>query len=173
MLIDKLLEFDPNPTAVTVTANSTNVLDLHGASLIPAPSATVKPGRDMGIGSAQGAVPKLMILVVEAFTAAGAATLQVLFQGAPDNGAGAEGAYATYAETPAIPKATLTLGVRIFDIDLPRMLPTPPTPALMPRFLRLNYVVATGPMTAGKVCSEVVLGRDDNPQYLPGIAVAN
>lgn len=173
MLIDKLLEFDPNPTAITVTAVSTNVLDLHGASLIPAPSATVKPGRDMGIGAALGAMPKLMVLVVETFTAVGAGTLQVQVQGAPDNGAGAEGAYATYAETPAIGKATLVAGVRIFDIDLPRMIPTPPTPALMPRFIRLNYIVATGPMTAGKVCSELVLGRDDNPQYLPGIAVNN
>jgi hypothetical protein len=51
-------------------------------------------------------------------------------------------------------------GVHIFDIDLPRVVPNPNTPALMPRFLRLNYIVATGPMTAGGH-AELVLGRDD------------
>jgi hypothetical protein len=40
----------------------------------------------------------------------------------------------------------------LFEIDLPlpRVIPSPNTPALLPRFLRLNYVVVTGPMTAGK-----------------------
>lgn len=173
MLLDKLMEFDPTGTAITVTAVSTNALDLHGASLIPAPSATVKPGRDMGIGSAMGALPKVTVIATEAFAAAGAGTLQVQVQGAPDNGAGAEGAYTTYAETPAIGKAALVAGVHIFDIDLPRVVPNPIAPAAMPRFLRLNYIVATGPMTAGKVYSGLTLGRDDQVQYIPGISVAN
>jgi hypothetical protein len=100
MIIDKLLEFDPAGTLITVTAASTNVLDLHGASLIPA--AASKPGRDMGAGVAPGAVPRLMVQVQTTFTAVGAATLQVQIQGAPDDGTGAAGAYVTYAETPAI-----------------------------------------------------------------------
>lgn len=173
MILDKLLEFDPAGTAVTVTAVSTNALDLHGANIIPAPSATVKPGRDMGIGSAMGAIPKITVIATEAFDAAGAGTLQVQVQGAPDNGAGAEGAYATYAETPALGKAVLTAGVHIFDIDLPRVVPNPIAPAKMPRFLRLNYIVATGPMTAGKVASYMTIGREDLVQYIPGITVAN
>src|SRR4051812_33589370 len=98
-IMDRLIEFDATGTAITVTAVSTNVLDLHGASLIPAPSATVKPGRDIGAASGYSQ-PRLLVQATEAFAAVGAATLQVQVQAAPDNGAGAEGAYATYVETP-------------------------------------------------------------------------
>lgn len=173
MILDKLLEFDPAATAITVTAASTNIFDLHGASLIPAFSSTVLPGRDMGAGSSGANIPKIVVLVTTTFTAGGAGTLQVQFQGAPDNGSGSPGSYVTYAETPALALASLVAGNRIFDIDWPRILPTPNTPALLPRFVRLNYVVATGPMTAGKLTAYMVLGRDDQVAYIPGIAVAN
>lgn len=173
MLLDKLYEFDPAGTLITVTAPSTNVLDLHGATLLPAFSATVLPGRDMGIGASGGVVPRLMIVTQAAFTAAGAATLNLQFQGAPDNGAGVPGAYVTYAETGVIAKATLVNGVRIFDIDWPRVLTTPVAPANLPRFVRLNYVVATGPFQTGSVQAEVVLGRDDQMNYPAGATVAN
>lgn len=167
-IMDKLLEFDPAGTAITVTAASTNIFDLHGASLIPA--AAAKPGRDMGIGPAH---LRLMVAVQQTFTAGGAGTLNVQAQGAPDNGAGAPGAYVTYAETGVLALAALVINTRIFDIDWPRPTPTPVTPALLPRFLRLNYVVATGPMTAGTVQAELVLARDDLMSYQSGFTVAN
>lgn len=171
MILDKLLEFDPAGTAITVTAPSTNVLDLHSANMIPLAAAL--PGRDMGAANSGPAIPRLAVMVQATFTAGGAGTLQVQFQGAPDNGAGAPGAYVTYIETPALALAALVIGNRIFDIDVPRVLPVPNTPALLPRFIRLNYVVATGPMLTGTVQSELVLGRDDNYAYQAGITIAN
>lgn len=171
MIMDKLMEFDPAGTLITVTAASTNIFDLHGAGLIPAAAAI--PGRDMGVGSANGAIPKLMVVTQAVFTAAGAATLNVQFQGAPDNGAGVPGAYVTYVETGVIAKGILVNNVRIFDVDWPRILPAPNTPALLPRFVRLNYVVATGPFLTGSVQAEVVLGRDDQVYYQAGTTVAN
>lgn len=172
MIMDKLLEFDPSGTALTVTAASTNVLDAHGASLIPAFSSTVKPGRDMGAGGGL-ITPKLVVLITTTFGAGGAATLQVQFQGAPDNGSGAPGTYVTYAESPARALADLVAGNRILDIDWPRIAPSPNTPALLPRFYRLNYIVATGPMTSGALGAWIVLGRDDQVAYIPGVTVAN
>lgn len=173
MILDKLWEFDPAGTAITVTAASTNIVDLHGAGLVPAPSSTVKPGRDIGGGSAAGPTPMLMVLVTTTFTASGAATLNVAFQGAPDDGTGNPGAYATYAESGVIALASLVAGNMVLNIDVPRLLPAPNTPALLPRFVRLNYTVATGPFTAGKLTSYVVLTRDDQVSYIPGVAVNN
>lgn len=42
-----------------------------------------------------------------------------------------------------------------------------------PRFYRLNYVVASGPFTAGQVQSQLVLQREDPNYYPPGVVVAN
>lgn len=173
MILDKLLEFDPANTAITVTAVSTNSFDAHGSGLIPAASATVKPGRDMGSGSDDGPTPRILVLVQQTFTAGGAGTLNIQFQGAPDNGSGVAGAFATYAESGVIALASLVLGNTIFNIDWPRILPMPNTPALLPRFFRLNYVVATGPFTAGQVQSEMVLTQDNYTPYLPGVVVNN
>lgn len=172
MILDKNLEFDPSGTAITVTAASTNVIDLHGAGLLPGSASF--PGRDMGVGHGSGQVPKLMVQVQQTFTSGGgSATLNVQVQGAPDDGSGGIGSYVTFAETGAIAQAVLVAGVRIFDIDLPRVLPTPNAPNAMPRYLRLNYVVASGPMTAGKVQAELVLTRDDQVIYPSGITVTN
>lgn len=173
MILDKLLEFDPAGTAVTATAASTNIIDLHGANLIPAFSATVKPGRDMGGGSAGGPTPMLLVVVTTTFTAGGAGTLNVQFQAAPDNGSGAAGSFVTYAESGVQALANLVAGNTIFNIDVPRILPLPNTPALLPRFLQLNYVVATGPMTAGKLSAYIVLTSEPTGYYLPGFTVPN
>lgn len=151
MILDTQLMFDPAGTAITATAASTNILDLS-------------VGRDLGIGDN----PALKILVVPgaAFTAAGAATLQIAVQGAPDNGSGAPGTWTTYAQTDVLALATLNatgadLNRDLFGIDLPSRPPgiTPP------RFLRLNYTVATGPMTAGTLQAYLIIGRDDLVGY--------
>lgn len=173
MILDKLLEFDPSGTAVSVTAASTNIIDLHGASLLPAFSSTVKPGRDIGGGSASGPTPMLMVVVTTAFVSAGGALLNVQFQGAPDDGTGAAGTYATYAESGTVAVASLAAGNLIFNIDVPRILPLPNTPALLPRFIRLNYVVTVSSFSAGKLAAYVVLSTDAPTQYLPGVTVAN
>lgn len=148
MILDGLLLFD-NAVAITVTRVSTNQLDLLNA-------------RDMGIGDSPSL--KVRVLVTTPLVSGGATTLQVQFQGSTDNVT-----YTTYAESAAIAKAALVQGAHVFDIDVPR---TQPGGAL-PRYLQLNYVVATGPFTAGAVTAGIVLGPDDNISYPPGVVIAN
>lgn len=157
-MIDSNLLFDPANTAITATAASTNVIDAAGTGLPASPQM-----RDLG----PGAKPlKARVVVQQAFTAAGAATLQVQLEAAPDNGSGAPGAYAILAQSDAIPKASLIAGAFI-DLVIP---PAPPQMDVLPpdevagsapRFYRLNYVVATGPFTAGQVESMIVSNDAD------------
>lgn len=154
----------------TGTQVSSNIIDLHDAG-IPVLAAN-QGARDMGIGDDPSL--KLAIEVLTAFT--GGTSLQVNFQGAPDNGAGAPGAFTTYASGPVVAEAALILGARLFDIDFPR--PPPGTP--FPRFVQLQYV-SVGTHGAGKLRGNMVLDRSDHPYqanafmgaYPPGIAIAN
>lgn len=159
MILDSNLTFDPTGTAITATAASTNIIDLVNQ-------------RDLGIGDN----PALKVLVVPGatFTAGGAATLTIQFQGAPDNGSGAPGTYLTYAETAALSIAQLntlasTMNNDLFPLDVPGRPPGAP----LPRFYRLNYVVATGPFTAGTLQAYMLIGRDDIVFYPSGFTVAN
>ena len=149
--------------AITVTAPSTNIIDLAGVGVGNAvPNAFGTPsvfGQDIGIGSGEG--PVLDVTVTEAFTAAGAATMQVQLQAAIDDGTNNPGTWETIAETAAIGKALLTLGRKIAEFAIPPRWPGQG----FPRFYRLNHVVATGPMTAGKLTSLINTGRNDAPMY--------
>jgi hypothetical protein len=138
MLLDTQLMFDPAASAVTVTRVSTNVLDMGVA-------------RDMGAGDGHP-VPQLTIITDGLFAAAGAATLQVQIQGSVDNAT-----WFTIAESgsPGYSIAQLNSGT-IFRIDLPVSAPNP-----IPRYYRLNYIVGTGPFTAGSLQAYLNLGRDD------------
>ena len=154
MIIDGLLQFDPSPgTAVTTgTITSANILDLSVA-------------RDLGIGDD----PALKVLVVITAAFSGGTNVNVQFQGAPDNGSGSPGTWATFAESGPILTANLLLGKTIFRIDVPR---TPYSGAPLPRFYRLAYVVS-GTYTLGTVQSYIVLDREDQVHYPPGIVIAN
>lgn len=148
MILDGNLLFDSG-LALTATQTSSNVIDLLNA-------------RDMGIGEHPSL--KLMVDVVTALVSAGSTTLVVQVQGSTDNST-----FAVYAESRAIAKAALVAGARAFDISLPR-----PGPGdALPRYLRLNYVVAVSNFTGGTITSALVLGRDDIPVYPPGVVVAN
>ena len=114
--------------AVTVTANSTNLLDT-GAT------------RDLLAG--EGLF--LVVQVSTAFTAGGAATLVVTLE-TDDNSSFSSAT--TLFTSAAIPVAALTLGARPVQIRVPRG---------AERYLRLTYTVATGPMTAGAVIAGLVL----------------
>ena len=161
--LDQALKFS-DAQAITVSAASTNLYDITGAGSGNVPpmsfGTTGLAAADMGMG--EGIRPNILVSVAEAFTAAGAATLQIQVQAAPDNGSGSPGTYTTILETAAIPKATLTLGANF-------QLPLPPLAVgeVLPRFYRLNYVVATGPMTAGKLNSSLLLNAPTqvNIQY--------
>lgn len=148
--------------AAVGTVPSTNIIDLGVLSGIPS-SANGGGGRDMGIGD--DPAMKVHVLVVTPF--AGGATLQVQVMGAPDNGAGAPGAFTPYAISPVVPATDLAIaGARLFDIDMPRsnvMLPPP-------RYLELGFIVAGAAPTAGSLIGELVLDRFDQPWGAPGFA---
>lgn len=131
--------------AITVTAASTNVIDLGatGTAMFAA-SAIV---RDIGKGKP---IP-LLIQVTEAFAAAGAATLTVALQvDSVDTFASPK----TVWTSPALALADLTAGKVIVPEFIPR--------GTDERYLRLNYTVGTGPMTAGKVVAGVTMGNQSN-----------
>jgi hypothetical protein len=104
------------------------------------------------------------VAVVTDLLSAGATTLQVQVQGSTDNST-----FSTYWESEAIAKASVTAAGSRIDFEMPR-----PTPGrALPRYLRLNYVVAVSNFTAGTITAGLVLGRDDLQSYPPGITVSN
>jgi hypothetical protein len=132
MIIDKQNTLSDGQ-AITATAVSTNVLDLGNTSR-----------------SDEGAPVTLLAQVEAAFTAAGAATLTVTLE-TDDNEAFSSAT--VLLSTGAIPKATLVRGYQI---------PISFLPANCERYVRLNYTVATGPMTAGMMNAGIVLARQTN-----------
>jgi hypothetical protein len=154
VILDKNLQFDPLGTAITATAVSTNVIDLLNA-------------REMATDQ-YGGFPIVTLTLGATFTAAGAATLTVQVQGSVDNVT-----YATLDQTDAIGKAVLLVGV-ILRIPLGKL---QPQSAGINRYYRLNYVVATGPFTAGTLEADLVIGAEQlNNQtitYPPGVVVSN
>ena len=166
-ILDSNLIFDPAGTAITASAASTNILDMGITNGI---GGNV---RDMGIGDS----PSLTLIILSngLFAAGGAATLNIQIQGAPDNGSGAPGTYTTYAESAPLSIATLNAfvgstaqGVKLFPVDLPVREAGSP----LPRFYRLNYVVATGPFTAGTLQAYLAPWREDGVAYQSGFSTA-
>lgn len=154
MILDNQATFSLNQT-LTATAASTNLIDLAGTGSGNPPSgsfgtATVF-GADMGVGRGI----RVGCIVGTALT--GGTSLNVQFQGAPDNGSNAPGSYTTFAETGAIPAASLTAGARIGTFDVPRALPD----GSLVRFVRLNYTIV-GPFTGGNIAwAGIVLDADE------------
>ena len=156
MILDSLLQFDAsnNLAQVTGTYNSTNIIDLGGPNLPVL--ANLQGARDIGIGD--DPAMKLLVQVTTTFTSGGAGTLAVNFQGNTDNGSGAPTAtWTTWYTSPTFALATLIVGARLMDMDMPR----PPAGVAIPRFLRLTYVVGGATMTAGTVEALIVLDRHD------------
>jgi hypothetical protein len=181
MILDAYLSFSwQSPTLTTDnlalgtgTYYSNNILDI-GLNGLPV-SGSGGGARDLGVGDDPAL--KLMVQVINAFTSGGAGTLAIVFQGAPDNGSGAPGAWVTWLTSNTYALATLTAGARLLDIDWPR----PPAGVALPRFVRLGYTIGGAAMTAGTVTADAVLDRDDQiygttgllSGYPPGIAIAN
>lgn len=92
----------------------------------------------------------LVITVDESATAAGAATVTFALQDSADNSS-----FADVTSTAAIGKATLVAGYQIVI----------PMPTKMRRYQRVNYTVATGPLTAGKFSAQIVAGIQQNVAY--------
>lgn len=177
-IIDAFLQFDSafNGAQVVGTYNSTNVIDLHGpaASMIPV-LVSGQGARDIGTGD--DPAMKLVSYITTTFTSGGAGTFQLKMQGAPDNGSGSPGTYYDMWTSAAVALANLIAGQNMANIDMPRV----PPGQVLPRFLRVQYIIGGATMTAGVVQTELVLDEIDHPQsttgvlsgYPAGIAIAN
>lgn len=184
MIIDALWNFTGATTGIgnsdgktdsptTGTQASSNVIDL-GVGTVANPQipsfANGGGARDVGVGYPL----KVLLNVTAAFT--NGTSLQVLLQGAPDDGSGGIGSYTTMYTGPVVAEADLDIGARLADIDIPRPVPGQP----LPRFLRLSFVTV-GTHTLGSVWGTVVLDRMDQPEqsnavmggYPAGLTVAN
>lgn len=143
MILDKLLMFS-EAQAVTATAASTDVIDLS-------PMKGTK--RDIGVGEPL----EFWATVNTTATAGGAATLNVQLQTSADNST-----WVTLYDSGTLALASLTAGKRILSTKVP---------AGVLKYLRVNYVVATGPLTAGAFTAGINLDVDANYSYASGFTV--
>jgi hypothetical protein len=127
-LLDKELEFS-DAQAVTATAASTNVIDMT----VAAPN----------IGRGQEPI-YAQVQVNTTADASGSATVTFTLEDSADNSS-----YSAVYTTAAIGKATLVAGYIVFTVALP---------ATLRRYIRVNYTVATGPLTAGKFDAYLTTG---------------
>lgn len=137
MILDKLLMFSEKQ-AVTASAASTDVIDLGPID---------GTRRDIGVGYPL----EFWATVDTTATAAGAATLNIQLQTSPDNST-----WTTLYDSGQLALSALTIGKRLFSTKVPQG---------VQRYLRLNYVVGTGPLTAGAFTSGINLDVDGNNQY--------
>lgn len=163
-LLDQNLVFS-DTQVITATAASTNVYDMSGGTnFLISPNQT-RFGQDYGIGDGV-AIPKILGIINASFSTGGSPTLNTQFQGSTDSST-----WTTYVETGPVAASVLTINSRFFAIDWPVRL----IGAAMPRYVRTNYVVASGPFTTGSLSLFVVLGRDDSTfdqsQYGSGYSV--
>ncbi|MEQ9887615.1 Bbp16 family capsid cement protein [Pectobacterium zantedeschiae] len=137
MILDKLLMFS-EAQAVTATAASTDVIDLGPID---------GTRRDIGVGTPL----EFFVNVNTTATAAGAATVNIQLQTSADNST-----YVTLFDSSALALATLTAGKRVASVKVPQG---------VLRYLRVNYSVATGPLTAGAFTAGINLDVDANSHY--------
>jgi hypothetical protein len=149
MILDGALMFD-NPSTLAIAAGtqaSANTLDLVNA-------------RDLGIGPELG----IMAQVSTTFTSGGAGTLSYAVQGSVDNSA-----WTTMMVSPTYALANLVAGAQLGISGFPDLAPG----QALPRYIRLLWTVGTATMTAGAVIAGIVIDRQRNIQYAPGITITN
>lgn len=151
MIFDRTLLLS-NKQALTVTAPSTNVIDLLPTGKAYRHAVALK--RNLGIGDC---IP-FLIQVTQDFAAAGAATLTLELQ-TDDNEAFASPS--AVWNSGAIPIADLKAGE---NLGLVNYIPKGRNGrGLTERYFRLQYTVATGPFTAGAIMAGVVASVQTNP----------
>ena len=189
MILDNLLTFTGTSNGatggITSTANAdlpttgtqvaSNIIDL-GLSGLPASISGGGGGGARDIGAGDDPALKLSAICLTAFN--NSATLQLILQGAIDNGSGApSGTWTTMWSSAVIANAALIAGVQLANIDVPRVVPG----QAPPRFLRLEFVTGTGTNSTGTVEAQIVLDRFDQivgtggalSGYPAGITIAN
>lgn len=137
MILDKLLMFS-EAQAVTATAASTDVIDLGPID---------GTRRDIGVGYPL----EFWTTVNTTATASGAATVNVQLQTSPDNST-----WTTIASSGDLALSALVAGKRIVSQKVP---------SGVQKYLRVNYTVSTGPLTAGAFTSGINLDVDNNTPY--------
>lgn len=137
MILDKLLMFS-EAQAVTASAASTDVIDLGPID---------GTRRDIGVGYPL----ELFVNVNTTAAAAGAATVNIQLQTSPDNST-----WTTLTSTGDLALSALTSGKRVMSQKVPQG---------VQRYLRVNYVVGTGPLTAGAFTAGINLDVDNNSPY--------
>lgn len=132
MIMDKNLQFSSAQAFTTGDNASDYTLDMGVAE-------------DLGIGAEEGEPLTVLVQVDTAFTSAGASTLQIKLQGSILN----TGTWFDIAWSPLLTLAQCAVaGAQLFRLPLPPINPDGPG---KPRYLRLQYSVATADFTAGKV----------------------
>lgn len=162
MFLDALIAFS-TAQAITSTAASTSIYDVTGAGSGNAPNmiggvtstGNALIGFDIGDGDGF-AIPEVYVDVTTPFVSGGGATLTIQLQAAPDNGSNAPGTYVTIFQSAALTVAQLTTTGSHVQFQVPEVPPTTFGEA-MPRFYRLNYVVATSTFSAGALSANMVL----------------
>lgn len=151
MILDKQEEFSDSQ-AVTVTAISTNVIDLTQGT-------TGLTTIDIGTGESV----QLVIQVDTAATAAGAATVQFSLES--DSTTDLATSPTVHWQSSAIAIATLVAGYEVARLKLPSL------PGPYERYLGVRYTVATGPLTAGAFSAFLVKDSQANRSYPAGFTV--
>lgn len=137
MILDKLLMFS-EAQAVTANAASTDTIDLGPID---------GTRRDIGVGYPL----EFWANVNTTATAAGAATVNISLQTSPDNST-----WTTLTSSGELALASLTAGKRVLAQKVPMG---------VQRYLRVNYAVTTGPLTAGAFTTGINLDVDANAHY--------
>ncbi len=148
---------------LTVTAVSDRTYDVAGLGVgVPVTNAfglqNSSFGEDLGGGGPGVSSPQLLVQVSAAFTAGGSATLKAQLQCAVDvTNTGLPVTWDTIVETDTVAVALLTAGAQLASFAIPdRYLGQ-----AFPRFYRVNYVIATGPMLTGSINAYLNTGTDD------------
>jgi len=137
MILDKLLMFS-EAQAVTASAASNDVIDLGPID---------GTRRDIGVGYPL----EFWATVNTTAAAAGAATVNIQLQTSPDNST-----WTTLSTSGDLALSALTSGKRVMSQKVPQG---------VQRYLRVNYVVGTGPLTAGAFTAGINLDVDNNSPY--------
>jgi hypothetical protein len=137
MILDKLLMFS-EAQAVTASAASADVIDLGPID---------GTRRDIGVGYPL----EFWATVNTTAAAAGAATVNIQLQTSPDNST-----WTTLSTSGDLALSALTSGKRVMSQKVPQG---------VQRYLRVNYVVGTGPLTSGAFTAGINLDVDNNSPY--------
>ncbi|WP_095110436.1 Bbp16 family capsid cement protein [Pseudomonas sp. Irchel 3E20] len=145
MITDRLNTFS-NAQVVTATAASTDVLDLG-------PLTHGNTRRDIGAGEPI----YLVVAALTAAAAAGAATTNIQLQTSDNNST-----WVTLFDSGPLALADLPAGARPVQVAVPRG---------VRRYLRVNYLIGTGPLTAGSFWAGLVKDVQDNTKYASGFTL--